>query len=101
MCVFWDCLVCVLGLGWSAEGEIEGGTDWLTCVHLSHTHSTTKTHRKQALAYVLLWQYALCIPVLILSVTLFLAIIQSVRRALFWAWIGYYGIDRNRWSAWN
>lgn len=36
-------------------------------------------HSRQALAYVLLWQYALCVPMLIIMVTLFLAIISSVR----------------------
>ena len=36
--------------------------------HAEHGH---------ALAYVILWQYALCIPVLILNLTLYLAIIRS------------------------
>jgi hypothetical protein len=43
---------------------------------------------RQALAYVLLWQYALCVPMLIAYVTLFLAIIQSVRpRSLLAGWL--------------
>jgi len=37
-----------------------------------------KAEHGHALAYVILWQYALCIPVLILNVTLYLAIIRAV-----------------------
>lgn len=44
-----------------------------------HGVSKRDTHnaQTQALAYVLLWQYALCIPMLILNVTLYLAIIKQ------------------------
>jgi len=37
-----------------------------------------KAEHGHALAYVILWQYALCIPMLILNVTLYLAIIRAV-----------------------
>ncbi|KAM3571679.1 hypothetical protein VYU27_006288 [Nannochloropsis oceanica] len=37
-----------------------------------------KAEHGHALAYVILWQYALCIPMLILNVTLYLAIIRTV-----------------------
>lgn len=37
-----------------------------------------KSEHGHALAYVILWQYALCIPVLILNVTIYLSIIRSV-----------------------
>lgn len=36
----------------------------------------------QALAYVLLWQYAISVPVLIVTITIFLSIIQQVSHLL-------------------
>ena len=49
-------------------------------VMLVLVHSQTPEHG-QALAYIILWQYALAIPILIMSVAIFLTMVRQVHSA--------------------